>query len=106
MREKGGGVINMPLKPSNINGESVIEAMINELERRGLEPEAIAKAKKILSDKSSKSRILEFAKIDKEIIEKATEIKNKIDTELMMHQKLWEKDCLKITLRPEGLVIN
>lgn len=70
----------MSLSSSTTTGNSLIEAMINELERRGLPPEMLTRAKEILSDDEAKEKIREVAKIDKAKIEKATEIKSKIDS--------------------------
>jgi len=69
----------MPLSDSN-STENLIEDMIKELERRGLAPEMLARAKEILSDEESLEKIREATKIDKDKMEKATDIKNKIDS--------------------------
>ena len=70
----------MPPVSSNITSNSLIEGIINELRDRGMSSEIVEKAKELLSNEESRSRILDVAKIDKEKIEKATEIKNRIDS--------------------------
>lgn len=64
----------------SINLSSLTDALIKELERRGYSSKKVTKAKKILEDKESRKEIFEIAKIDKEKIEKATSIKNQIQT--------------------------
>ena len=57
-----------------------VNSLISELERRGASPEILEGAKKLLSNEESKKIILEVSKIDKAKIEKATDIRNKIQS--------------------------
>ncbi len=63
---------------SDITSDSLITEIINELKRRGANSEILEGAEKLLSSKESKKKILDIIKIDKDKIEKATEIKNQI----------------------------
>lgn len=75
-KTKGKKVSNVPLLPHNIT----IKELMEELERRGMSSDILDKAKEILSNEESRTKILDAAKIDKPKIEKATEIKSRILT--------------------------
>jgi len=66
--------------PSTTDIISLTEILIKELKKRGVSSKEITKAKQILDDEESRIEILEKAKIDKEKIEKATDIKNQIQS--------------------------
>jgi hypothetical protein len=70
----------MPIDSSGVPVGSLLDGIIDELQRRGMSPEIIKEAKNVLSNKESKNKILEIIKIDKDKIEKATEIKNRIQS--------------------------
>ena len=72
--------MNMSTPPSNLNGKSLVETLINEMERQGYPPKTLEKAKKLLLDNESKEEIIARTKIDKKKMKKATGIKNRIDT--------------------------
>jgi len=60
------------------NVNSLVEKIIEEMKSRGIPTETIQKAQEILENPESRKRILDKVQIDKDKIEKATEIKNKI----------------------------
>ena len=66
------------LSISTITDEDILREMVKELERTGASPEILKDAKMLLSNSESKNRVLNVIKIDKNKMEKATEIRNKI----------------------------
>lgn len=62
----------------DIHRDITITELLTELERRYESEDLLARAKKLLSDDEYRKKIIDVAKIDKEKIEKATEIRNRI----------------------------
>ena len=63
---------------SDVSVGNLLDRMLEELRRRGADQSVLDAAAEVLSDKESRQRILDAARIDKNKIEKATEIKNQI----------------------------
>ena len=63
---------------SDVSGDSLIEGILFELKRRGASSDIIDRTKKLLSNEESKNKILEVTRIDKLKIEKATELKKRM----------------------------
>ena len=60
--------------------DDITNIILDELERVGTSPEMINKAKERLRDRKFRNRIIEITKIDNDKVQKATDIKNQIDT--------------------------
>lgn len=63
-----------------IHRNITIKELLTELERRYESGDLLVRAKELLSDDEYQKKILDAAKIDKEKIEKATEIRNRISS--------------------------
>jgi hypothetical protein len=71
----------MVMPPSDVGPteDPIIVALIEELRRRGLPTNMLAKAEEMLSEDESRDRILEATRIDRDKIKEATIIRNEID---------------------------